>query len=354
MSLGDMELYANTLRSIPKNNTVNLRLVGHRAPTDPNRSRSTSPRSTHTVDQFLDPDPTHAGPRRRRDRRQGQEAQGPAFNQATVKVEVRNGNGKLGAAADTEAQLIKQRLEGRVRARRRREAHVLRLRHLLRRGDGLEGRRDGAEVDRPAERHAAARPGEIAALNAATTKPDDPTSQVQADVVLVVGSTFDTLRRRRRRAAAAGREGPLSSDRSRDAVSWKKAQRALHHALMMPTRLPNDAVTADPQFKSYNPFRVYKLRGRNALHVTYYQSHNPAQTTFGVQVLDWDKPPILQAPNQTRTLNGITYSLYFNGAKLHRVAWRWNGRTYWLSNSIVDGLSNSTMWAIATGFRRVP
>ena len=123
---------------------------------------------------------------------------------------------------------------------------------------------------------------------------------------------------------------------------------------MMPTRLPNDAVTADPQIKSYNAFRVYKLRGRNALHVTYYQSHNPAQTTFGVQVLDWDKPPILQAPNQTRTLNGINYSLYFNGAKLHRVAWRWNGRTYWVSNSIVDGLSNSTMWAIATGFRRVP
>jgi hypothetical protein len=123
---------------------------------------------------------------------------------------------------------------------------------------------------------------------------------------------------------------------------------------MMPTRLPSGTVTGDPAFRSLDAFRSYKLRGKRALHVTYYEPSSPAQTTFGVQVLDWESPPILQAPNQTRTLNGNTYLLYFNGAKLHRVAWHWNGRTYWVSNSIVDGLSNSTMWAIATGFRRVP
>ena len=33
MSLSDMELYANTLRSIPKNNMVNVRFVGHGHPT---------------------------------------------------------------------------------------------------------------------------------------------------------------------------------------------------------------------------------------------------------------------------------------------------------------------------------
>jgi hypothetical protein len=88
--------------------------------------------------------------------------------------------------------------------------------------------------------------------------------------------------------------------------------------------------------------------------VTFYESSNPAQKTFGVQVLNWDTPPLLQSPNETRTQSNIQYLLYFNGAKLHRIAWHWNKRTYWLSNSIVDGLSNSTMWAIATGFRRIP
>jgi hypothetical protein len=146
----------------------------------------------------------------------------------------------------------------------------------------------------------------------------------------------------------------LSSDRSRDAARWQKAETALPHTLMMPTRLPSGTVTGDPGFKSLDAFRTYRLRGKHALHVTYYQGGNPAQTTFGVQVLDWESPPILAAPNQTRSLNGISYQLYFNGAKLHRVAWHWTGRTYWVANSIVDGLSNSTMWAIATGFRRVP
>jgi LCP family protein required for cell wall assembly len=354
MSLGDMELYANTLRSIPKNNTVNLRLVGHRAPTDANKIAVDQSEIQNTVDQFLDPDPSTPG--RAADETAGKvkKPKASTFNQATVKIEVRNGNGKLGAAADTEAQLIKQGWKGAF-------AHGDAEKHTYFDSVIYYGAAPGSKaaatalksIVQPSDMQPLDQ-GEIAALNAATTNPDDPTSQVQADVVLVVGSTFDTLAAPKTRQLPPDVKATLSSNRARDAVSWKKAQRALHHTLMMPTRLPNDAVTADPQIKSYNAFRVYKLRGRNALHVTYYQSHNPAQTTFGVQVLDWDKPPILQAPNQTRTLNGINYSLYFNGAKLHRVAWRWNGRTYWVSNSIVDGLSNSTMWAIATGFRRVP
>jgi hypothetical protein len=173
-------------------------------------------------------------------------------------------------------------------------------------------------------------------------------------VVLVVGSTFDTLAPEKQQQLPPDVKSALANDRTRDVSKWRKLERSMHHGLMMPTRLPNNAVTGDPNFKSYDPFRLYKLRGKHALHVTYYETSNPAQTTFGVQVLDWESPPILQAPNQTRTANGIEYLLYFNGAKLHRVAWHWNDRTYWLSNSIVDGLSNSTMWAIATGFRRVP
>jgi hypothetical protein len=194
----------------------------------------------------------------------------------------------------------------------------------------------------------------VSALNASVASPDDPQSQVYADVVVVAGQTFDTLAPEKVKALPADVKARIATDRSRDLPAWKKAQKGMGHSIMYPTKLPNDTVTGDPQIHSYPAFRRYKLRGKNALHVTYYETSEPAQTTFGVQILDWETPPLLQTPNETRTQNDIEYLLYFNGAKLHRVAWHWNKRTYWLSNSIVDGLSNSTMWAIATGFRRIP
>jgi LCP family protein required for cell wall assembly len=355
MSLGDMELYANTLRTIPKNNTVNIRLVGHRAPSDPNKIAIDQPEIDAAVQEFLDPDPSVSA--RAADATAGKvkkPKKSPAFDQSTFKVEVRNGNGKLGAAASLEAQLANRGWKGAF-------AHGDAEKHTY--FDSViyysqaPGAKQAASALKSLVQPSDIQPldaNEVSALNAATTNPNDPASQVQADVVLVVGSTFDGLPPEKVQQLPKDVKAALSSDRSRDVTSWRKAQRAMHHTLMMPTRLPNGTVTADPRFTSYNPFRIYKLRGQNALHVTYYEPSNPAQTTFGVQVLNWDKPPILQAPNQTRTQSGITYLLYFNGAKLHRVAWHWNGRTFWVSNSIVDGLSNSTMWAIATGFRRVP
>ncbi len=353
MSLSDMELYANTLRSIPKNNMVNVRFVGHAHPTLPGRIAVDQSEIDTTVDQFLDPDPTQA-------KRAADEAAGKvkkastAFDQATVPIEVRNGNGKVGAAADLESQLFKR---GWKAARAHGDAENSEYFDSVIYYGTKPGSKAAATALKAIVQPSDIKPldaNEIAALNAAVANPNDPQSQVQADVVLVVGQTFDTLAADQVKALPADVRASLATDRTRDMARWKKAQKGMGHALMYPTRLPKDTVTSDPQIRSYDAFRRYKLRGKNALHVTYYESSTPAQKTFGVQVLDWDTPPILQSPNETRTQNGIQYLLYFNGAKLHRVAWHWNKRTYWLSNSIVDGLSNSTMWAIATGFRRIP
>lgn len=353
MSIGDMELYANTLREIPKNNMINLRLVGHAHPTLAGRISVDQSEIDAVVDQFLDPDPSQA--KRAADEAAGKvKKSNPSFDPATVSVEVRNGNGKLGAAANLESQLVKRGWKGAF-------AHGDADRSdyfdsVIYYGDKTGSKAVASALQKLVQPSDIQQldAGEIAALNAATNNPEDPASQVQADVVLVVGNTFDTLAAEKEKALPADVKAALSTDRSRDVARWQKAQRQMKHSLMYPTRLPKDTVTADPQIRSYDAFRSYKLRGKRALHVTYYETGRPAQTTFGVQVLDWESPPILKSPNETRTANGIEYSLYFNGAKLHRVAWRWNKRTYWLSNSIVDGLSNSTMWAIATGFRRVP
>ncbi len=72
---------------------------------------------------------------------------------------------------------------------------------------------------------------------------------------------------------------------------------------------------------------------------------------WGLQGTSWANPPILEGATREVTRKGRTYKLYFNGTKLHMVAWRQGTGTYWVANSVLDKLSNETMLAIAEGVR---
>jgi len=61
--------------------------------------------------------------------------------------------------------------------------------------------------------------------------------------------------------------------------------------------------------------------------------------------------PILLGPNVTRTIGGREFRLYYNGSSLHMVAFEEAGAVYWVSNTLLDRLSNETMLAIAKGLR---
>jgi hypothetical protein len=99
---------------------------------------------------------------------------------------------------------------------------------------------------------------------------------------------------------------------------------------------------------SYEPARAYKVSGHTAFRLTYRTAGNEY---WGIQELGWDEPPILDGPSVTQTIKGRQYSLYFSGAKLHLVAFRANGASYWVINTLLDRLSNETMLAIARGLR---
>ena len=53
----------------------------------------------------------------------------------------------------------------------------------------------------------------------------------------------------------------------------------------------------------------------------------------------------------TQRIKGREFALYFNGSKLHLVAFQQNGASYWVVNTLLDRLSNETMLAIAKGLR---
>jgi LCP family protein required for cell wall assembly len=74
---------------------------------------------------------------------------------------------------------------------------------------------------------------------------------------------------------------------------------------------------------------------------------------YGVQGTDWLNPPLLDKPDETRTVNGRKLDLYYVGRNLRLVALRGPRAVYWVSNTLVLSLSNRQMLAIAGSLQRI-
>jgi LCP family protein required for cell wall assembly len=68
---------------------------------------------------------------------------------------------------------------------------------------------------------------------------------------------------------------------------------------------------------------------------------------YGVQGTTWQRPPLLNSPTSTRTVNGKQLLLYSTGGKLAVVAWRAPWGVYWVSNTLTNTISNRQMVEIA-------
>ncbi|MGA2927046.1 MAG: LCP family protein [Solirubrobacteraceae bacterium] len=68
---------------------------------------------------------------------------------------------------------------------------------------------------------------------------------------------------------------------------------------------------------------------------------------YGVQGTTWQDPPILNAPTETKTVNGKQLRLYANGGKISLVAWSTAQGVYWISNTLTDTIGNRQMVALA-------
>ena len=68
---------------------------------------------------------------------------------------------------------------------------------------------------------------------------------------------------------------------------------------------------------------------------------------WGIEETDWPDAPVLQEPNFTHRIKGREFDFYYSGPNLHMVVLRDHGATYWVTNTLLDSLSNETMLAIA-------
>ncbi len=68
---------------------------------------------------------------------------------------------------------------------------------------------------------------------------------------------------------------------------------------------------------------------------------------YDVQGMTWTDAPMFANPEQTVTVSGRTYSLYYSGQHLMVVAWHTHGAVYWVHNTLTDAVGNGELLAIA-------
>jgi LCP family protein required for cell wall assembly len=102
------------------------------------------------------------------------------------------------------------------------------------------------------------------------------------------------------------------------------------------------------------PPRVYKLRGLNHRPYGGYRivlKRGLVGEYYGIQGTTWKNPPILDGASEKRRFGRRVFELHFDGDRLRLVAWRTRKAVYWVSNTLLQTLSERQMLAIARSTR---
>ena len=68
----------------------------------------------------------------------------------------------------------------------------------------------------------------------------------------------------------------------------------------------------------------------------------------------WGDPPILDNPTDTVTIGDREYLRFFAGDRLRLIGWKEDGNSYWISNSLLNTLSENEMMAIVESIEPAP
>jgi LCP family protein required for cell wall assembly len=137
------------------------------------------------------------------------------------------------------------------------------------------------------------------------------------------------------------------------------------------TQGENQAVLADPKldFPFYFPGlrnstgaytdtapRIYTITDETGKKHQAYRmvlSRGIAGQYYGVEGMTWKDPPILDNPDDKRTVNGKRFSIYRDGSAIRIVAWRTRKAVYWVSNTLTHNLTNRQILGIAGSLQRL-
>jgi LCP family protein required for cell wall assembly len=75
---------------------------------------------------------------------------------------------------------------------------------------------------------------------------------------------------------------------------------------------------------------------------------------YGLMATRWMNPPLLKNPSEEREIDGRTYKLFYDGDRLRIVAWQTGQGSFWVSNTLIQSLSDREMIEIAKGMAELP
>jgi LCP family protein required for cell wall assembly len=101
--------------------------------------------------------------------------------------------------------------------------------------------------------------------------------------------------------------------------------------------------------------RTYRIKTSGGLRVGAYRMvvfTGFIGEYYGVEGLRWRDPPILSNPSETRKIGGREYLLFYSGDRLRLVGWKTNRGSYWVSNTLLQTLSQGEMLGVARSLTR--
>jgi LCP family protein required for cell wall assembly len=102
------------------------------------------------------------------------------------------------------------------------------------------------------------------------------------------------------------------------------------------------------------PVRAYTLRDNdNHLRHAYVVPFqiNTLGGYYDFEGTDWLNPPLVAHPSETRKIGSTAYRIFADGSHIHTVAWRSGKVLYWVTNTLLEDLTNEQMLAIARSAR---
>ena len=187
-----------------------------------------------------------------------------------------------------------------------------------------------AVVATPAEIHASL----SAFLSAPASAPATSTSTTPA--------TTRTVHHHRHHAASSNSTPGLTAVSS--GVGTQATQ--LQPNVPFPVYVPGlQTLAANP-----NEFHAYTVADQqgtvhDGYRIDFYDGNNGGY--YGIEGMNWTNPPLFAHPDQKRTIAGRDYMIVDDGSHIHDIGWITGGRLYWISNTLLEDLSNDQMLAIA-------
>jgi LCP family protein required for cell wall assembly len=121
-----------------------------------------------------------------------------------------------------------------------------------------------------------------------------------------------------------------------------------------PTRLPSGAYYVESNsYEHIQDPRVYHFKDTDDERHAAYRMVGVLELDdgthyFGIQgIQGWEDPPILNNPSLTKTIHGREYDIYVDGDRVKMIAWHRGDNSYWVSNDLLQTLTNDQMVGIA-------